>query len=95
MADTVAIGDLYEKISDPDRIAADAFGILRRLCALVNAEDNKSGEVDSEVQELVLRALEQREAFGPASVVLAGLVRRLGLFPYLDADSLGGRQHRV
>jgi hypothetical protein len=43
---------------------------------------------DPDVQELVLRAMEYRSIFRAAGSVLDGLVRRLGLFPYLDASKL-------
>jgi hypothetical protein len=89
MADPVMLRSLREKLDSPEEITRDAFGILRSLCAVVNAEDVALGEVDHRVQELILRALEYRSSFGPAVVVLDGLVRRLGLFPYLDPESLG------
>jgi rhodanese-related sulfurtransferase len=48
-----------------------------------------STEVDQQqTQDLVLRAMEYRESFGEAAVILDGLVRRLGLFPYLDLETL-------
>ncbi len=90
MADTVVIRTLREQLANPEAIARDAFGLLRSICALVNAESAATAEnADPRVQELVLRALENRTRFGPASIVLDGLVRRLGLFPYLDPETLG------
>jgi hypothetical protein len=83
MADTVTIRSLRDTLSSADAIHADAFGILRSLCALANENH------DTRVQELVLRALDQRAAFGSSSIILDGLVRRFGLFPYLAPEDLG------
>ncbi len=83
MADPVMIRAVRERLANHDAVAADPFGILRSLCALANQD------YDPRVQELVLRALDQRDAFGPSGVVLDGLVRRFGLFPYLDVADLG------
>jgi hypothetical protein len=80
---------MRERLAQPDSIRPEAFGILRSLCSLINNEPAGVGEVDPKVQELVLRALEHRDAFGPAVVILDGLVRRVGLFPYLDPEDLG------
>lgn len=89
MADALAVRSIRDRLTQPDGIRAAAFGILRSICALVNNEPVSVGEVDPKVQELVLRALEHRDEFGPAVVILDGLVRRLGLFPYLDPAELG------
>ncbi len=81
------ISELRDALCKPERVAANSFGILRELCALVNAAGTE--EVDRRVQDLVLRALEQRAAFGQSQIILDGLVRRLGLFPYLEERDLG------
>jgi replicative superfamily II helicase len=39
-------------------------------------------------QDLLLRALEHRAAFGAAGQVLDAVVREVGLFPYLELDAL-------
>jgi len=83
MADNLSIRSMRDALSSADAIHADAFGVLRSLCALANQNH------DPRVQELVLRALDQREAFGTSSVILDGLVRRFGLFPYLAPEGLG------
>ena len=83
MADNLSIRSMRATLSNAEAIHADAFGVLRSLCALANQNH------DPHVQELVLRALDQREAFGTSSVILDGLVRRFGLFPYLAPEGLG------
>lgn len=82
------VSTLRYELSNSDAIALDGFGILRRLSLLVNdAQDHP--DQGHFAQELVLRALAVRGEFGPAERILAGLVRRQGLFPYLDQESLG------
>ena len=84
MASTLTIEELKERLSDPDRISAEAFDILKALGAYAGRTND-----EPKVQELVLRALEHRNSFGGALPVLDGLVRQLGLFPYLELDELG------
>lgn len=65
--------------------AENAFQILQSICLLAS---RSQGRNDGEVQELVLRALDRREAFRSCSEVLNGLTRHFGLYPYLSADTL-------
>ena len=58
MADNLSIRLMRATLSNAEAIHADAFGVLRSLCALANQNH------DPHVQELVLRALDQRETFG-------------------------------
>ena len=64
----------------------NAFEILQSLCWQVSRVQESA---QPHVQELVLRALDQREAFRNCGDMLNGLVRHLGLYPYLDAKELG------
>jgi ATP-dependent helicase YprA (DUF1998 family) len=82
MAETLTLKDVREHLRKPDQIPENAFLIVRALSAAVGHDRER-------VQDLVLRALEHRAAFGAAGVVLDGLVRELGLFPYLVPERLG------
>lgn len=83
MADSIQIMRyLQEAFSDPDRITGDKFEVLRHLSQMVNTEGNESA------QEFVLRALNQREQFGELKPILDALIRKVGLFPYLDPGAL-------
>jgi hypothetical protein len=82
MAETLTLKDVREQLRKPELIPENAFSIVRALGAAVGHDRER-------VQDLVLRALEHRPAFGPAGAVLDGLVRELGLFPYLVPDRLG------
>ena len=75
--------ELRRALADPITIAANGFHIAQELCCLASAHDGREL-----LQDLVLRALEYREHFGAARSVLDGLVRELGLFPYLDPETL-------
>jgi hypothetical protein len=84
MAADISLSDIKKQLSDPARIPAYAFDTLRSLCTHLSRPDT-----EQRAQDLVLRALEHREAFGSAVAMLDGLVRQLGLFPYLEQDDLG------
>lgn len=71
-------------LSDRDGVRSQSFELLRAI-AQIRAEDRD----DEIAQELILRALDRRDELGPAAVILDGLVRDVGLFPYLDPEELG------
>lgn len=75
---------LRQALADPEYITANSFEVARSLSAFYG---NGIGEY--EFQDLLLRALEYRENFGPLQEVIDGLVREVGLFPYLNPDNLG------
>lgn len=75
--------DLKRRLRNPSSIEEDPFSFLRDLTALKNRQG-----VGSEVQDLVLRCLDKQSLFGDTLPILMDLVRELGLFPYLDPDSL-------
>ncbi len=93
--DRQLVASLFQRLSSPERIAEDSFGVVRDLCRIISDDDEAPYS-----HELVLRAMEHRESFGAASVVLDGLLRQVGLFPYLDpthlslADFLAYEAHR-
>src|SRR5438094_342011 len=82
MAEALTLRDVRDHLDKPELTPDNSFAIVRALCAAM-------GHDRDHVQDLVLRALEHREDFGPAGIVLDGLVRQLGLFPYLQLDRLG------
>lgn len=77
------IAELRSRLSDPDYVREHAFALVRQISLLVNGAVGEAA-----APELVLRALERRMEFGPYSEILDGLVRQVGLFPYLEPDSL-------
>lgn len=83
MATNMSMAEIRRQLGEPVRIAANSFNILSALCMHLSRPDT-----EHRAQDLVLRALEHREAFGPAVTILDGLVRQLGLFPYLEEDDL-------
>jgi hypothetical protein len=82
MAETLTLKEVRDQLRNPALIQENAFAIVRALGAAVGHDRER-------VQDLVLRGLEHRASFGPAGVVLDGLVRELGLFPYLVPERLG------
>ena len=79
-------GELRTLIADPEQLTARSFEVVHDLACLAN-----TGESELALQELVLRCLEQREVFNGCGPILDSLVRRVGLFPYLEPASLDTR----
>ena len=75
--------ELRRALADPEKIRTDGFQIVQQLCCIASAHDREEF-----LQEMVLRALEYRDHFGAAQPVIDALVRELGLFPYLDPETL-------
>lgn len=73
-------------LAAPAELSEQTFEIVQALCAMAS-----NGSDRATVQELILRALERRSYFGVDEVVLDGLVRTVGLFPYLSATDLSPR----
>src|SRR5688572_16194215 len=74
-------------VSDVDAIKADPFGAAKIVAWSIAQEESP------DVHDVVLHALEHRDAFGPARQILDAAVRELGLFPYLSADTLSEADH--
>src|SRR5437660_11306329 len=69
-----------------DPTPAAAFEVLHSLATPVSSvSDNGSAR---HVRDLVIRLHEHRRSLGDGAVILDGLVRELGLFPYLDPEAL-------
>jgi len=82
---------LMSKVSNPEAITNDPFAILKDLTSAVNQSTVERFE-DREVQMMVLYALENRSCFGEYAVILDSLLRARGLYPYLDTESLYGKE---
>jgi hypothetical protein len=80
---------LESVLGDAEAIGRDPFGLARQLCDLVNAHGGAAAEFPTDIQDLLIRARAQRNAFGPAIPIIDGLVRERGLFPYLQEARLG------
>ena len=82
----MTVEELRQVLKNPDKIAARAFEITQALCVMASKDTHSS-----DLQEFVLRALENREQFGQSEQILNGLVRTVGLFPYLNPNELSIR----
>lgn len=76
--------ELIKSITEIDHDCKGHFDILKNVSTIVNNEDN-----DLLSRELVLRVLDNRDAFSDYSDVVNSLVRQVGLMPYADEDALG------
>lgn len=82
MANHMNAEQIKVELSKPDGIPGQAFTLLKELSRLYNSGNENTS------RDLVLHALEHRDAFGPFQEILDALVRELGLFPYLRPKSL-------
>lgn len=73
---------LQTDLSNPSRERRRGFALAQDICQFVSGNES-----EGEVHEVVLRALEHRSSFGAASMVIEGLAREIGLFPYLDPSA--------
>lgn len=87
---TTKISDLRKHLKNETYIQQNAFAILKALSQLVNNAEGQEliTESNKEIQELVLMALDKAEHFGEYTSILNSLVRKWGLFPYLDPEEL-------
>ena len=70
MAVTMTVDDIRSHLNKPEAIPERAFEILQTLCSMANGDSHSPV-----LQELVLRALENREYFAEVELVLNGLAR--------------------
>lgn len=74
------IGELRSRLSSPT--LTDPFAILADLCAV------SATQPPEVARELVLRALARSQEFLAQKGILDGLLREVGLFPYMSPESL-------
>lgn len=80
--------ELRELLGDFDTVAADPLSAARHVAIICNKDP------DSPVaREMVIRALEQRDAFNNAAGMLDVLAQQVGLFPYAETEGLGFLDH--
>lgn len=79
---------LNEKLKDASVIERESFSIAKALATIYNNSDSQSV---SKAQDLVLRAMDKYEYFGDSKSIIDALIRELGLFPYLNKESLNLR----
>ena len=84
---SMTIEGIEKTLQSEEMVRDNAFEIVQSLCTFANARTD-----ESTLQNLVIRALEKRKYFGVYEEILNGLVRRLGLFPYLDTSALSVRE---
>lgn len=83
MANSLTTPELRAALRSPDQSGIDPFGLLKCISALVNTDDGSD-----HAREMVLRALDQQVFFEPYQQILDALARAVGLFPYINPESL-------
>lgn len=80
----LSIEQIQDMLLEPEHISVNSFSIVKSLCTLFN-----NGIEEYKFQEILLRVLEFRQEFGPLNEIIDGLLREVGLFPYLNPEALG------
>ncbi len=83
MASDMTIDQLRRSLAIPEAISTHEFELVKNM-GLLASDPNKS----CVARELVLRALENRQAFRTTRPIIDALVRSVGLYPYADPDQL-------
>ena len=78
--------DIKKALLDPKEIKLNSFQILKHIAALLAKEASATT-----AQDLLLRVLEKQDLFIAEKPLLESLVRKSGLFPYLDPSNLDFR----
>ncbi len=81
--DTLTPAELKNFLMNPQFIRERSWQILKNLSGMVSQEQH-----NPEIQDLVLRSLENRESFGTCTPILDRIAREIGLFPYLFPEEL-------
>jgi hypothetical protein len=76
--------ELRDYLLSPQPDATEAFRAVQSLCALTHNHDDNSPII----QELLLYMMDKEELFKPYKSIINSLLRKCGLFPYLEQDSL-------
>jgi len=86
--------ELKSQLADKQAVARQPFALLKEITRLFNSRS------EDQCRDVVFRALEHRESFAGYQPILDGLVRELGLFPYMEEsplslmDSIAYEYHR-
>jgi hypothetical protein len=86
MAPPLTPEQLRTALRSPAMSGIDAFSLLRSVSSYVNTDD-----CSDIAREMVLRALDQASFFAPYQEILDSLARAVGLFPYINQESLSLR----
>lgn len=84
MATNIAAETIRQLLENPETIHKNEFPIIKNIAALAGESEKQEA-----ARELILRALENRDAFRTTKPILNSLVQQVGLYPYLDPRSLG------
>lgn len=80
--------ELKRQLADKEAVARQPFALLKEMTRLFNSRSDSNSRLEDQCRDVVFRALENRESFAGYRPILDGLVRELGLFPYLEEEPL-------
>ncbi len=83
MAANLSIRDLRNSLRSPENFSENTFQLLKNVSAIVSNNENSPV-----AREMVLRILDRRNEIPEYNLIIDGLAREVGLFPYVDSDEL-------
>jgi hypothetical protein len=87
----MTFAELKAAVATAESANERAFDVLADVGGLVaRAQGEESVEME-QAREICIRMVEHRDALGGRVALLDAMLRRLGLFPYIDVDRAGVR----
>jgi ATP-dependent helicase YprA (DUF1998 family) len=83
--------ELRDAVATEEGIRAHGFSVLAALAERIAGDGDDESRQMSEAREIAIRMLDHRDALGPHASALDAILRRTGLFPYLEPERLGTR----
>ena len=80
--------ELKTLLADEEAVTRQPFELLKEMTRLLNRRSDGNSQAEDQCRDLVFRALEHRASFAGYQPILDGLVRELGLFPYMEESPL-------
>ncbi len=83
--------ELKAAVATAESASERAFDVLADVGGLVARAQGEESTEMTQAREIAIRLVEHRDALGGQVALLDAMLRRLGLFPYIDVDTVGVR----
>lgn len=87
----MTFNELKRAVATAESSNERAFEVLAELGGLVARAQGEESTEMSQAREIAIRLVEHRDELGGQAAPLDAMLRRLGLFPYIDAGAAGVR----
>lgn len=83
--------ELKASVATAESAARQVFEVLAEVGAMVARANSEESPEMGQAREIAIRLVEHRDSLGGQAALLDAMLRRLGLFPYMDVDGAGMR----